>query len=129
MNWPFAIAGTLAVIVAVVHSVLGERWVFSRMRQAGAIPTNGGSTLREPHVRILWASWHAVSALGLALAACLFFLAAAPLPSAVVQFVGCAVAVSMLASSALVFIGTRAKHLGWLGLLLVSAFTVWGILW
>jgi hypothetical protein len=129
MNWPFAIAGILAVIVATVHSVLGERWVFSRMRNAGAIPTNGGNILREPHVRILWASWHAVSVLGLALAACLFFLAAAPVPSSFVQFVGCAVAIGMFASSALVFIGTRAKHVGRLGLLLVSGFTVWGLLW
>jgi hypothetical protein len=40
MNWPFAIAGILTVIFAAVHSVLGERWVFSRMRQAGAIPAD-----------------------------------------------------------------------------------------
>jgi hypothetical protein len=129
MNWPFAIAGALAVIVALVHSALGERWVFRRMRQAGAIPTNGGNVLREPHVRILWASWHVLSVLGLALAACLFFLAANVLPVSVVQFVGSAVAVSMLVSSALVFIGTKAKHIGWLGLLLVSVFTAWGLLW
>jgi hypothetical protein len=128
MNWPFAIAGILAVVVAVAHSVLGERWVFSRMRQASAIPTNGGTVLREPHVRILWASWHFLSALGLALAACLFFLAAVALPRPVVLFVGCAVALSMFVGSALVFVGTKAKHLGWLGLLLVSVFTVWGLL-
>jgi hypothetical protein len=129
MNWPFAIAGVLAIIVAVVHSVLGERWVFRRMRQAGAIPTNGGNVLREPHVRILWACWHVLSAFGLALAACLFFLAATPLPGSVIQFVGSAVAVSMLAGSALVFIGTKAKHAGWVGLLLVAAFSAWGLLW
>ena len=129
MNWPFAIAGMLAVIVAAVHSVLGERWVFSRMRETGAIPTHGGNVLREPHVRILWASWHALSVLGLALAACLWFLATVPAPRVFIQFVGGAVAIGMLASAVLVLIGTRGKHPGWLGLLLVSGFTVWGLLW
>jgi hypothetical protein len=127
MNWPFAIAGFLAICVAVVHSFLGERWVFNRMRTAGAIPTNGGNVLREPHVRILWASWHFLSALGLALAACLIFLAVSAVPHAVAQFLGGAIALSMFAGAVLVFIGTRAKHLGWVGLLLVSVFTVLGL--
>jgi len=129
MNWPFAIAGFLTVIVAAVHSFLGERWVFSRIRQLSIVPTNGGNILREPHVRILWATWHVVSVLGLAISACLFLLAVAPVPRQVVQFVGVAVAVGMFASSALVFIGTRARHVGWVGLLAVSVLSVWGLLW
>ncbi|MFN9727972.1 hypothetical protein [Acidovorax sp.] len=128
MNWPFAIAGSIACIVAVVHSVLGERWVFRRMRHDGAIPTNGGNVLREPHVRILWASWHIVSVLGLALAACLFYLAAAVASEPAAKFFGSAVAISMLISSVLVFVGTSAKHVGWLGLLLVALFSAWGVL-
>lgn len=129
MNWAFAIAGVVAIVVAVFHSVLGERWVFRRLRQAGAIPTNGGNVLREPHVRILWASWHIVSVLGLALAACLFYLAAALVPKPAAQLVGSAVAVSMLLSSLLVFVGTKGKHVGWLGLLLVAGFSFWGLFW
>ncbi|MBL8379962.1 MAG: type II toxin-antitoxin system PemK/MazF family toxin [Burkholderiales bacterium] len=31
------------------------------MRAQGYIPTDGGQVLREPHVRILWASWHIVT--------------------------------------------------------------------
>jgi hypothetical protein len=128
MNWPFAIAGSIACIVAVVHSVLGERWVFHRMRHDGAIPTNGGTVLREPQVRILWASWHIVSVLGLALAACLFYLATAVTSESAAKFFGSAVAISMLTSSVLVLVGTSAKHLGWLGLLLVALFSAWGVL-
>ena len=128
MNWTFAIAGSIASIVAVVHSVLGERWVFRRMRHDGAIPTNGGNVLREPHVRILWASWHIVSVLGLALAACLFYLATAVMSESAANFLGSAVAIGMLISSVLVFVGTSAKHMGWLGLLLVALFSAWGVL-
>ena len=128
MNTYFAVGGVLAVAVAVVHSVLGERWVFRRMRHAGAIPTNGGNVLREPHVRILWASWHILSVFGLALASCLFFLAHASLPISTVRFIGSTISLSMLLGSVLVLVGTRAKHLGWVGLLLVSVFALLGTL-
>ena len=127
MNFSFAIAGLLAICVAAVHSALGERWVFSRMRVSGAVPTNGGNILREPHVRILWAAWHFLSVLGLALAACLFLLATSAVQPAVVAVVGGAISASMFVGALLVFFGTRAKHLGWVGLLLVSGFTAWGV--
>jgi hypothetical protein len=127
MNIHFVVAAFLAVAVAATHSILGERWVFRRMRQQGFIPTNGGNVLREPHVRILWASWHLLSVLGLALATCLVVLAASSLPRGPVLVVGSAIAGSMFIGSVLVFVGTRAKHLGWLGLLLVSVFTLLGM--
>jgi hypothetical protein len=78
MNPYLAAAAALAVLVGLVHSVLGERFVFSRMRQGELVPTNGGTVLRQPHVRILWASWHALSVLGWAIAAAILLLAAEP---------------------------------------------------
>ena len=58
MNWYFVIAAALAFLVGLVHSVLGERLIFRRLRQDGFVPTNGGKLLGERDVRILWASWH-----------------------------------------------------------------------
>jgi len=53
MNAYFAAAGGLAFMVGLAHSILGERLVFSRMRAAGLVPTQGGTVLLERHVRIL----------------------------------------------------------------------------
>ena len=61
INWLLIAAAALAFVVGLVHSLLGERLIFRRMRVGGAIPTNGGIVLREAHVRILWASWHVLT--------------------------------------------------------------------
>ena len=108
------------------RQVLGESLIFRRMRARGFIPTNGGQVLREPHVRILWASWHVVTVLGWCLAALLIWLAL-PTSSAATQLpVARAVSGSMLASSILVLVGTKGKHPGWLGLLGVAILTAIG---
>lgn len=122
-HWLFLAAGLLTVVVAGVHSILGERWIFRRLRRGGIVPTDGGTVLREPHVRILWASWHILSVFGLALAALLFDQAAHPGP----KWIPLAVALAMTVASALVYFGTRGKHLGWVGLLGVAVLTVLGI--
>jgi hypothetical protein len=123
MNWYFVAAGILSFAIGLVHSVLGESLIFRRMRASGFIPTNGGQVLREPHVRILWASWHVVTALGWCLAALLIWLAF-PTSSAMPHLpIALAVSGSMLASSILVLVGTKGKHPGWLGLLGVAILT------
>lgn len=127
MNLHLATAAGLATVIGVVHSLLGERLVFSRMRQGQWIPTNGGKILREPHVRILRASWHALTALGLAMAAALWLLASERVLSGLHQSPLNIVAVGMVASAALVFFGTKARHPGWIGLLAVGAFVWLGV--
>ena len=124
MNWYFVIAAALAFLVGLVHSVLGERLIFRRLRQDGLVPTNGGKLLDERHVRILWASWHALTVFGWCIGSILLWLS---LPSSSVSlawFIEQAVVITMLAGSALVFIGTKARHPGWAGLLAVAVF-VW----
>ena len=120
MNGWLIAAAALLVLVGSVHSVFGEILIFRRMRTGAGIPTNGGGVLREPHGRILWATWHLVSILGLPIAAGLAWLAlpgnGARVPSAVLLSIGAA----MLAGSLLVFVATKGKHMGWAGLLGVA---------
>ena len=123
MNTYLAAAAGLAFLVGLVHSVLGERLIFSRMRQGQLIPTNGGSVLRRPHVRILWASWHVLTVLGWGMACALLLLASEPAKTELHVTLLHVVAFSMLAAGALVFYGTRARHPGWLGLLGVATLT------
>jgi hypothetical protein len=126
MNLPLAGAGAVLVVTGLVHSVFGERLIFRRMRRTGAlIPTEGGSALREPHVRTLWATWHALSAIGWALAVLLLWYAdaAAPLPAPV----GWAVVGGTTVSSLLVLVGTKGRHPGWMALLAAAVLTLLGM--
>jgi hypothetical protein len=127
MNLYLISAGVLAILVALVHSILGEKLIFSRLRQGRLIPTNGGNLLHEKHVRILWASWHALTVFGWCLAALLFFLAQAKSTAELKMFCGGAIIAAMLAGSLLVFVGTKARHPGWMGLLAVAALVWLGV--
>lgn len=124
MNWYFVIAAALAFLVGLVHSVLGERLIFRRLRQDGFVPTNGGKLLGERHVRILWASWHVLTVFGWCIASILLWLSLPSSSTSSAWFIEQAVIIAMLVGSALVFIGTKARHPGWAGLLAVAVF-VW----
>ena len=124
MNFCLVIAAILTFVVGLVHSILGERLIFSRLRQGGLVPTNGGSLLQERHVRILWASWHLVTVFGWVIAAVLLWLSLPSSNQSLARYIENVVIIAMLAGSALVFFGTKARHTGWVGLLAVAAF-VW----
>src|SRR5687767_14101184 len=106
------VAGSMVLVVGIVHSVLGERLIFSRMRSEGFVPTVGEPVLRERHVRILWASWHLVSVFGWALGAILLQSAFSSSDYVFRAFVTNAIAGSMLVASFLVLIGTKGRHPG-----------------
>lgn len=127
MNTYFLAAGLLTFLIGLVHSVLGEWMIFRRMRQGGFIPTEGGSVLREPHVRILWATWHVVSLLGFGLAALLVWLAQPAQAQLAQTFIAPTLVASLAASSTLVLIGTKGKHPGWIGLLAAAGLVAAGI--
>lgn len=126
MNWYFVAAAALAFVTGLAHTFFGERWVFKRMRAGAFIPTNGGQVLREPHVRILWATWHLVTVSGWLIAAILVWLALPQQAALADSFIPRAMGVSWLASSALVFIGTKGRHLGWAALLGAAILTIMG---
>ncbi|MFK7966967.1 MAG: hypothetical protein AB8C46_23655 [Burkholderiaceae bacterium] len=120
MQLTLVLAAMLAVVVGAVHSALGEKLIFSKLRQGGVVPSKIAGPLHESHVRILWASWHSLTVFGLVIAAILLRLA---WPAEAVQmrdFFLNAVAFGMSGSSLLVLVGTKAKHPGWIGLLLVA---------
>ncbi len=120
MNLFFIAAAVALTLVGAVHSVFGERLIFRRMRTAPGIPTNGGSVLREPHVRIMWVSWHLVSILGACPAIALVWLALPENQALLVSPLSVSIFISVVASGLLVFVGTKGKHLGWAGLLCVA---------
>jgi hypothetical protein len=120
MNWYLLSASVLAFAIGLAHSVLGERLIFRRMRSGGLVPTRGAPVLHESHVRILWASWHVVTAMGWCVAAVLAWLAwpSGRLPAP--PLIASVIVAAMLAGALLVLVGTRGRHPGWVGLLGVA---------
>ncbi len=125
MNAYLAAAGILCLLIGLIHTVLGEVMIFQRLRRPGAlVPTEGGTALRERHVRILWASWHLATVFGWCIAAALAWLAQPGQARLAASFPAWAIAVSLLAGACLVLVGTKGRHPGWLGLLAAAAL-VW----
>jgi len=121
MNILLFSAGVVAVVVGLVHSVLGELLIFKKLRNGTVVPTIGKPLLKERNVRILWATWHIVTIFGWAFGAILIYLStgSVEIDSTIKLFLNL-VACSMLVSSVLVLFATKAKHPGWLGLLAVA---------
>ena len=117
------IAGSLALITGIVHSVLGEILIFRHLRSGGLVPTLSAPPLRERNIRIIWATWHLGSVFGWAFAGVLLRLAAAPHDSSLMAFVLSAIVFANLGGSLLVLIGTKGRHPGWIALLAVAACT------
>ena len=117
------IAGSVAILVGLVHSILGEVLIFSRLRNNEIVPTSAPPPLQQRHVRILWASWHIVSIFGWAFGAILLRMAFPATDHIFFLFVKNSIVVSMLVSALLVLIATKGRHPGWVGLLAVAVFT------
>lgn len=131
MNAYYALGGISLLLIGLVHSFLGERLIFQRLRQGDPVrrlvPVRGGELLQERHVRILWATWHLTTALGWGVAAALMVLAHAP-ASENTSWLGLSLAGGLMGSAGLVLIGTRGRHPGWIALLLSAIFTLLGAL-
>jgi len=120
MNILLLVAGALTILVGVVHSILGEILVFSRLRNGTLVPRAGKPLLRERHVRILWASWHLVSIFGFGFAAILLYASNPANASASLDFTIKLISIILFIGSVGVCFATNGKHPGWLGLLVVA---------
>ena len=120
MNWILLVAGLLTIMVGLVHSILGEILIFKKLRKGSLVPTMSEPLLPERSVRIIWASWHIGTIFGCALGAILLKLSFSTSDAAMSSWVIKVIAFSMVASSLLVFIATKARHPGWVGLLVVA---------
>jgi hypothetical protein len=108
-------AAVLLALTGIVHSVLGEWMVFRRKQLRAALGQQWG---------IVWATWHIPTALGLAFALWLAWLAIhaptahllAPHRLGLQLF-----ALGLGGSAALVARATRGRHPGWLAMGLTAA--------
>jgi hypothetical protein len=106
-------AAFVAFATGGVHSFLGERLIFQRLRSGSLVPSLAAFPLQSRHVQILWATWHLASVLAWAMAGLLLRMSQGSLTARSVLW---AAAFAFLTGSLLVFIGTRGRHPGWVAL-------------
>lgn len=120
MNTYLMLAGALIAAIGVIHSFLGEKLIFSRLRAGQFVPTMVVAPLTERHIRIVWATWHVVSLLGFSLSALLFWLSL-PISGVTIGIsLKLMLGMPILLSGILVMWATKGRHPGWVGLTLVS---------
>lgn len=122
MNIYLVAASFLTVLVGLIHSLLGEKLIFTQLRSGQIVPTIAAHPLKERHTRIIWATWHIVSLFGFGIAGLLYWLA---LPSTAIEITPAlkiVIAVPVFLSSILVLWATKGKHPGWVGLSLIGVF-------
>jgi hypothetical protein len=101
-------AAFLLVAMGIAHSVLGERYILTRLFRRADLPKIFGSA--EFTVGTLRFTWHLTSVMGFGLAAVLLQLAGQASPKEIVTTLGWL----CVASGLLPLIWTRGRHLSWL---------------
>ncbi|OKY27469.1 MULTISPECIES: hypothetical protein [Thalassotalea] len=118
-------AGIFAILLGVIHSILGEWLIFKKLRHNTIVPTQGGTVLAARQIRIIWASWHLVTLFGWSLGAILWTIAFASSSHVdVIAITTNVIAVIMFCSALLVLFATKGKHPGWVVLTLISVLTM-----
>ncbi len=117
MNAVFWTAVALIAGLALVHSVLGERYILIRLFRRTDLPKLFGSD--DFTKRTLRFAWHLTSVVWLGMAAVICWLAAGDAVGALRV-----ISVTALVSSIVAAIGSRLRHLSWIVLLIVGA-AVW----
>jgi hypothetical protein len=120
MNTYLLAAAGLTTVGGILHSVLGERLILSKLTVANLPELLGSAVFTH---RVLRLFWHLVSVAWWGFAALLVLLATMPATGEYQRLIW-AVALTFLASAALSFGISRGRHFSW-GVLLVVAALAW----
>jgi hypothetical protein len=123
MNTYLFIAGILFFFLGIAHSVIAEYLIFNDKRNKGSlVPSKRSTELKERHLRIIWATWHLSSFLGWCIGAILIKISFEQneLNSNITDFIVQSIIYATFVSSLLVLVGTKGKHPGWVGFLLIG---------
>jgi len=122
MNVYIFAAGILCIVLGLVHSILGELRIFNGQRKQGNIaPTIPKEDWKPAKIGILWATWHLASLFGWCIAALLLNLAYLnELDFVQISWILPYIIAAMIAGALFVIVGTKARHPGWIVLLLIA---------
>ncbi len=111
-------AAAIVCLLALAHSVLGERFLIRRLLRRDDLPRLLGST--EFTRNTLRYCWHLTTVIALGLAFLLVQIGAGATAQALVQ----TLAFTLLLAAALALVVTRARHLSWVGLLMAGVICI-----
>lgn len=114
------VAAILAVALGMAHSVLGERYILTRLFRRDDLPRLFGSS--EFTTRTLRFAWHITTVAWVGFAALLVHAGRGDLTaSGVLHIIG----LTFVVSGFLPLILTRGKHLSWLVLFAIGGIALW----
>lgn len=114
------VAAVLVTALAIAHSVLGERYILSRLFRRGDLPKLFGTS--DFTVQTLRFAWHITTFAWFGLAALLVHAARGDLTvSGMLNIVG----LTAIASGFLPLFFTRGKHLSWLVFFAIGGIVLW----
>ncbi|WP_157432213.1 hypothetical protein [Agromyces italicus] len=111
------VASALMVVLAVGHSIFGERFILGPLGRLPEPPRLAGQEFPLATVRF---AWHVASGLSITIAAALFAVAVGAGPAAAIATAGWCLA----ATAVLPFVYSRARHPSWIVLAAAGAFCV-----
>ena len=116
MNSGLLLAAGILVVTALAHSILGERYILTRLFRRDNLPRLFGSDWFTK--RTLRFAWHITSVAWLAFAAILvLFARGTPTSSGMVLQV---IAAAFFISAVIAVVGSRGRHLSWLAFLAIA---------
>jgi hypothetical protein len=101
------VAAVLIVFLGIAHSVLGERYILTRLFRRNLPELFGGQEFTRDTLRF---AWHLTTLLAFALGTLLWLLAGSPAPELLVRVLGG----FLVASGFLPLVMTRGRHLSWM---------------
>ena len=120
MNTYLLVAAVISAVGGILHSILGERLLLSKLTTAGLPETVGSSVFA---LRVLRLFWHLVSVAWWGFSVLLVLLASMRASDDYQRLIW-AIALTFLTSAVVSFIVSRGKHFSW-GLLLIIAVLAW----
>lgn len=119
------LAGTLIILLGLVHSVLGEVLIFRHVRRGRPLHAEAVELLPQRRWDALWSSWHLVTLLGMGLGGALVLtaLAAGRNGTGYVP----AIAATFAVASVYWLLGTRGKHPAWVVFAAISSILVYAL--
>jgi len=121
MNSRLEAAAVLAVLVALAHSYLGERYILMRLFRRDDLPRLFGSSVFTQ--RTMRFAWHLTSVAWLGFAALLVALASpGGAPTGVQTRI---IAITFALSGLVAFVGARGRHLSWVFFFAIAALAWW----
>lgn len=117
MDGALIAAAGILLVLAGLHSILGERLIFRVIGRGRAVGDPALSLLSQRRWDALWSTWHLVSIWGVGVAVVLIALGA---PDRISLGPTPILAATMGVSAVFWSWGTRLKHPAWLGFLLAA---------